>query len=302
MTRRILLAGCGYIGAQLALLEKHAGTQIEAFVRSERSVSSLAEKKMTAEILDLDTPLAVSPSQTKATDCLYYFVPPPPAGQTDRRSENFIRHVMAQNRPKQIVLISTTGVYGDCGGRWIDESEAPKPYAGRARRRLDAERQWRSWADMNKVPLTILRVAGIYGPGKLPEARLRRAEPVLAENESPWSNRIYSKDLVSICFQAGRAGYDGVLNAVDGNPTTMTDYFFRVADFLGLPRPAEISMSDAEGALSAGMLSYLQESKRIRNNRLTEALGIQPEYPTLQAGLADMAQALASSPSSAEKI
>jgi nucleoside-diphosphate-sugar epimerase len=129
-------------------------------------------------------------------------------------------------------------------------------------------------------------VAGIYGPGRLPLERIRRGLPLVCEEEAPYSNRIHADDLVDTCVAAMERGRSGaVYNVCDGNPTTMTDYFFRVADATGLARPPVLSLEDAEGALSAGMMSYMRESRRLSNRRLREELGVVLAYPDLAAGL-----------------
>lgn len=217
---------------------------------------------------------------------LFYFAPPPTSGITDPRLAAFTAALPAESLPRRFVLISTTGVYGDCRGEWVTEDRPPDPQADRARRRLDAEHTLRAWSTQTGVPIVILRVAGIYGPGRLPEKRLRRGEPVLREEESPWSNRIHVDDLARACVAAMQRGRpESVYNATDGHPATMTDYFNRAADALGLPRPAQIAMADAHGRLSEGMLSYLAESKRLDNRRLREELGVRLAYPDLASGL-----------------
>ena len=132
----------------------------------------------------------------------------------------------------------------------------------------------------------ILRVAGIYGPGKLPLGRLRRQEPMLREADAPWTNRIHIDDLVSACEAAMARGRDGeVYNACDGHPSNMTDYFKQVADAAGLPHPPEIDLARAQLVLSPGMLGYLSESRRLTNDKLRHELGVRLRYPTLAAGL-----------------
>jgi nucleoside-diphosphate-sugar epimerase len=121
----------------------------------------------------------------------------------------------------------------------------------------------------------------------LPEERLRSGEPVLREDESPFSNRIHADDLARICIVAARHDHPGVLyNVSDGHPTTMTDFFYRVADVRGIPRPPAVMMEEARRRLGEGMLSYLAESKRIDNRRMREELGVELMYPDLTAGLA----------------
>jgi nucleoside-diphosphate-sugar epimerase len=184
------------------------------------------------------------------------------------------------------VLISTTGIYGDCRGEWVTEDRPPNPKADRAFRRLSAEKALVEFGIKNKVEIIILRVPGIYGPGRLPEKRLRSGEPVLQEKESPYSNRIHADDLAEACIAAAKKGRPGEsYNVSDGHPSTMTDYFFRVADLLGIQRPPVISLEQAGKEMGAGMLSYLAESKRIDNSKMLKELGLKLIYPDLEKGL-----------------
>jgi nucleoside-diphosphate-sugar epimerase len=106
--------------------------------------------------------------------------------------------------------------------------------------------------------------------------------------DAPYSNRIHADDLVEVSIAAMERGESGgVYNVCDGNPSTMTDYFFRVADGAGLPRPPVVSVQEAEDQLSAGMMSYMRESRRLSNRRLLEDLGVRLRFPTLEEGLRD---------------
>jgi nucleoside-diphosphate-sugar epimerase len=280
----VLIVGCGYVGERVARAEQEAGATVIALVRSIESVARLAALGIAGIRADLDDPVSLAALPTADT-ILYYFAPPPAAGVSDMRIANFLAAITRP--PRCIVLISTTGVYGDCRGEWVTEDRAPHPVADRARRRLDAEQRLRAWGQAHAVPVSILRVPGIYGPGRLPVKRLQAGEPVLREAESPWSNRVHVDDLVRACLAAARAGQaSGVYNISDGHPSTMTDYFNRVADAVGLPRPPQITRTEARTVLSDGMRSYLAESKRLDNRRMREELGIEPRYPDLAQGLA----------------
>ncbi len=283
--KNVLIIGCGDIGHRVAAIEQGEGNRVAALARSDKSARSLKDQNIEPIRGDLDNPRSLQGLQTKGT-LLYYFAPPPPGGTTDPRMEAFVSALQPPGLPERVALISTTGVYGDCGGAWITENRRPNPQSDRARRRLDAENTLLRWSEATGVPVVVLRVAGIYGPGRLPEKRLRSGEPVLREDDSPWSNRIHADDLARTCFAAARTGRLGATyNVSDGHPSTMTDYFFRVADLLGIPRPPTITMEEARRLLSPGMLSYLAESKRIDNRRMREELGIEPLYPTLESGL-----------------
>ncbi len=282
----VLIVGCGYVGRRVALAELREGRGVSALVRSEASASALCDLGVHARRTDLDDPASTS-TLPAAGATLYYFAPPPPTGVTDPRLRNFLASLTSATVPKRIVLISTSGVYGDCRGEWVAEERPPLPQADRARRRLDAENELQAWASRHAVETVILRVPGIYGPGRLPRARIVAGEPVLRAAESPWSNRVHIDDLVRACLAAARGGRPGaVYNVADGAPTTMTDYFNRVADALGLPRPPQIGLAEAGPRLGEGMRSYLAESKRLDIRRLREELGVVPQYPDLARGLA----------------
>jgi nucleoside-diphosphate-sugar epimerase len=168
----------------------------------------------------------------------------------------------------------------------VDEDRPARPEADRALRRWDAEQTLQCLRASAATTLVILRVAGIYGPGRLPLERIRAGLPLVRPEEAPWSNRIHADDLVSTCVAAMDYGADGAIyNACDGNPSTMTDYFFQVADAAGLPRPPVVPLGEAEGQLSAGMLSYMRESRRLSNRRLVKELGVKLRDPTLAQGL-----------------
>ncbi|HSD95712.1 MAG TPA: SDR family oxidoreductase [Sulfuricaulis sp.] len=282
----VLIVGCGDIGERVARLERSEGRTVAGLVRSEKSARRLLTAGIQPIIADLDAPTFLNNLPVKDA-IVYYFAPPPDKGITDPRMETFISALTPSNLPKRIVLISTTGVYGDCRGEWVTEDRPPNPQVDRARRRLSAETTLQRWSEKSGVPIVVLRVPGIYGRGYLPEKRLRSGEPVLREDESPFSNRIHADDLARICIAAARHDDPSLIyNVSDGHPTTMTDFFFRVADALGLPRPAAITREEAQHRLGPGMLSYLAESKRIDNRRMREELGVELMYPDLAAGLA----------------
>ena len=220
-----------------------------------------------------------------AVATVYYLAPPPPEGHSDPRMTHFLG-VCTERLPARIVYLSTSGVYGDCQGEWVDESRRAAPVTPRAKRRWDAERQLDAWSQRTRVPVVVLRVGGIYGPGRLPIERIARGVTVLCPDEAPYSNRIHADDLARVCIAAAERGRAGeVYNVADGHPTTMTDYFFQVADIAGLPRPACVGMNRAREELSPGMLSFVNESRRLQTAKLKRELRIELHYPSLKEGL-----------------
>lgn len=280
----MLLIGCGYVGTRLARQYLDRGQSVTGVVRSAAGVARLNELGIPSLASDLarDDPIGLPLRGSR----VFLMAPPPASGTEDLHTRRLVDAFRRAGNPRRVVYISTSGVYGDCGGAWVDETWPSQPSVDRARRRWDAEQTLSRWSRDSDCELVVLRVAGIYGPGRLPLERIRQAAPMVQEAESPYSNRIHVDDLVTVCMAAMKRGQpEAVYNACDGNPTTMTHYFLAVADAAGLPRPPLISMAEAAGQISEAMLSYLGESRRLSNRRLTEELGVALRYPTLSEGL-----------------
>ena len=279
---KTLIVGCGDLGRRIALRLREQGQSVLALVRSDSSAAQLAALGFAVLQQDLDAkiaPLAVADTN------LLYLAPPPATGTTDTRLQHFLEALTGQ--PRRFVYLSTTGVYGDCGGAWIDETAPLKPKADRAWRRVDAEAQVRRAAEAHGWHYNIVRVPGIYGPGRLPLARLRSSEPLLRAEQAPFTNRIHVDDLARVFIALLERGENGAIyNACDGNPGNMTEYFHRVADAAGIARAPEIDLAAAREQLSPGLVSYLEESRRLGNAKLLRDLKITLDYPTLDAGLA----------------
>ena len=277
--------GCGDIGRRVARLEQAGGSpRVLGVVRSAQRVAELAAHGIEACALDLDAQPA--PTLPPEADRIYWFAPPPVHGEHDPRLRGALAH-LRHRPPQRLVYISTSAVYGDCGGAWIDEQAPLAPGTDRGRRRLDAERALQEFAALSGCAVVILRVPGIYGPGRLPVERLRRGLPVVRESECPWTNRIHADDLARVAVAAmARAPAGAVYNVSDGHPTTMTDYFMRCARLLGLPEPEQIPLAEAHARLTAAMASFLDESKRLLTARMQRDLGVVLEHPDLAHGLA----------------
>jgi nucleoside-diphosphate-sugar epimerase len=281
----VLIVGCGYIGQRVAVLLQATGCRVTGSVRGTASHVALNEAGIDARLLDLDRP-AVDHDGVSGYDALFYFAPPQTEGDRDLRMQTFLQLLDTGAPPRRMVYISTSAVYGDCQGAWITESQPVNPATARGRRRLDAEQQLCKWCKVHGTQWVLLRVPGIYGPGKLPLERLRKGTPVLNEADSPYTNRIHGDDLAGICVAALFSAHaDEIYNVSDGHPSNMTDYFFRVADAAGLSRPPVVDRNEAGRVLTKGMLSFLNDSRRMRNDKLLAQLGVSLKYPDLDAGL-----------------
>ena len=288
---KILICGYGYIGARVAQLWMARDVQLSVMCRTDPAAKSKLTDSNSLQWIywDLDKP--ESAKKLPEADIVYYFAPPPNHGDKDTRLAALLSHLSPQKTPqktppKKLVLISTSAVYGDCGGEWVTEQSLPRPALDRGKRRLDAEQISQQWCDSKQVTLVILRVPGIYGPGRLPVERLKKGLPVLKAALSPYTNRIHGDDLAQICVEVAVQDVAGIFNVCDGEPGNMSQYFMAVADACGLPRPVEVDMEQAKLELSAGMLSYLTESRRMDNRKLLQQTGYKMLYPTLAEGLA----------------
>jgi nucleoside-diphosphate-sugar epimerase len=281
----ILIVGCGDIGRRVARLALADKKTVHGLVRSEEKAAALAELGVHPVIADLDDPDTLQGLPTGGAT-VFYFAPPPGGGFADPRVRNFCAALAPGSEPAKIVYLSTSGVYGDSGGATVTEETPANPRTSRGKRRLDAEKTFQEWGQTHGVPVVILRVTGIYGPGRYPVSQLAGGQPVLFDDIAPFTNRIHQDDLARVCLAAGARGEDGdIFNVSDGHPTTMTHYFNAVADLLGYPRPRQVSVEEARQVMSPLMLSYMEESRRMDNRRMLEKLGIELLYPDLEAGL-----------------
>lgn len=216
---------------------------------------------------------------------LVYLVPPAEHGDGDARLEAFL-HGLGDASPAVFVYISTTGVYGDTAGAVVDEHTPVAPANARSRRRVAAEALATAWCAGRDVRCVVLRVPGIYGPNRLPLDRLRRGEPVLRPDEAGPGNRIHVDDLVAAIVAAiDRPAAQGIFNVGDGDHSSTTVYLQETARAAGLPEPALVSRAEASTRMTPGMLAFLLESRRVDTARMRDELGVQPRYPTVQAGI-----------------
>lgn len=286
----VLIIGCGDIGKRVAHLALAEGSAVHGLVRSPEKAATLEQLSIRPVTADLDDPATLADLPSKGA-VIYYFAPPPGGGHADTRARNFCAAILVGREPARLVYMSTSGVYGDAGGDLVTEDTTPNPQTARGKRRLDAETIFRKWGRERGIVVVILRVTGIYGPGRFPVSQLAGGQPVLVEDQAPLTNRIHQDDLARVCLAAAAKGEDGdIFNVSDGHPTTMTHYFTAVADLLGFPSPRQVSREEARQVMSPLMLSYMDESRRMDNGKMLEKLGIELLYPDLEAGLKGVAE------------
>jgi nucleoside-diphosphate-sugar epimerase len=206
-----------------------------------------------------------------------HLAPPQAEGKLDRRTRNLIAILP---RHGKLVYISTTGVYGDCGGASFDETRKVAPFNARALRRVDAEQSLRAWAKKSQAQCAILRVPGIYAADRLPVDRLRQGTPALAAEDDVYTNHIHADDLANIIKLAlFRSQAQRVYHTVDDSDLKMAQYFDLVADAFQLPHPPRMPRSELAQHVSPMLMSFMSESRRLQNHRMKAELGVKLRYP-----------------------
>ncbi len=266
-----LIAGAGYSGQRiLDTLPPVAATGLRRHEDEQPLHSIIAA--------DLDQPIAPLP----AVDCVIYTVPP--AALPDPRLQHFLDAL--SNVPRRFVYFSTSGVYGDTGGERVSEDDPVAPKTDRAQRRVAAEAQLQSWCSEHNSELVVLRVPGIYGPGRLGLERLQRGEPILREEDAGPGNRIHVDDLVNCALAAtDPARPAGVYNVGDGDHRSSSWFASTVATLAGLDIPEAITMAEASETWGERRLSFLRESRRLDLRRMYDVLRICPRYPDATEGI-----------------
>lgn len=265
-----LFVGAGYTGARV-------------LARLPEAVA-LGRSRAGDERLDLDRDERLGIA-LPAEYAVIYSVPPASDQPGDPRLARFLG--LLPHPPARIVYLSTTGVYGDRRGERVDEGSEPHPESARAERRLAAERLLAEWCTENGTTAVVLRVPGIYGPGRLGTERVREAMPVIRDEEANPGNRIHVDDLASCCIAALSPGVpDGIYNVGDGDHRTGTWFTNEVARQAGLPLPPAITLAEAEQTFSPMRLSFLRESRVVDTTKMREVLGVTPKYTDPADGIA----------------
>ncbi|HEX5371266.1 MAG TPA: NAD(P)H-binding protein [Aquabacterium sp.] len=292
---RVLIVGCGDVGLRAArqLLPR---CRVMALTSSADKLPGLRAQGVRPLLGNLDQPASLARLSALAPYVLH-LAPPPSSGGRDPRTRALLAALARRGQTRALVYGSTTGVYGDAGGAWFDETRAVAPATERAHRRVDAEAHVRWWGRRAALQwgtrASILRIPGIYAldrEGGDPRDRVRRGSPLLVREDDVYTNHIQADDLARACVAGlwrGRA--QRVVHACDDSDMRMGDYFDLVADLSGLPRLPRLTRQEAAAVLSPMQRSFMSESRRLGNQRLTQELRVRLRWPdvrsVLQAGL-----------------
>ncbi len=279
--KRILIAGCGDV-ARRTIPKLTSRYRVYALIRNTSYADHLRQLGAVPVTGDLDDRASLSRIAGLA-DAVLHFAPPLAGGNIDTRTQNLLSALSQGALPERLVYISTSGVYGNCGGERVDETRAVYPASSRGKLRVDAERQIRAWAKRNGVNASILRVPGIYAEDRLPLARLQAGSPAMVASEDSYSNHIHADDLASIAVAALQRGKSGrIYHATDDDEMKMGDYFDAVARAYGLPLAPRMTRDSVQRTVSPVMWSFMNESRRLSNQRMKRELKVKLIYPTIE--------------------
>ncbi len=285
---RLLILGCGDVGLRLGGILAGRLAAVGTG-RSPRSADARPAGLRWAT-LDLDAPQNTREARRRHVAALapwcIYLAPPPNDGDGDPRLKRFL----ARFAGTRLAYVSTSGVYGDCGGAKFDETRTVRPESARGKRRVAAEQllrqQVRRAAGTHGLAASILRAPGIYGANRLPIERLEKGTPALQPADDVFTNHIHADDLARLCIAAlfhARGGR--VFHASDDSEMKMGEYFDLVAEVFALPRAPRLPASELRAQVSPALWSFMRESRRLDNSRIKRELGVRLRYPTVVDGV-----------------
>jgi nucleoside-diphosphate-sugar epimerase len=270
--KTLLSLGHGFSAQALAPQLVAQGWRVIGTTRKAEKAQSLTE----AGVEPLLMPCDIGPALDAATHILVSAGP-------DADGDPMLRLYpeIAQAKPDWVGYLSTTGVYGDHQGGWVDEETPLAPTTRRGQWRVLAEQAWRDTG----LPLHIFRLAGIYGPGRGPFAKVRAGTARRIIKAGQVFSRIHVEDIAqTVLASIERPNPVRAYNLCDNDPAPPQDVISHAAQLLGLPEPEAVPFETAE--MTPMARSFYAESKRVRNDRIKSELGVTLRYPTYREGLA----------------
>ena len=285
MTGRLFIFGLGFSGLEIARLASTRGWTVAGTCTTAAKAARLRVEGIEAHLFDgtgsLDEASFSAPTHILCT------IAPGNAG------DPAITHcARLLQRARWLGYLSTTGVYGDHDGGWVDEETPARPTLARSIARLDAERAWQAIAREAGAALDIFRLPGIYGPGRSTLDQVRAGTARRIDKPGQVFSRIHVADIAGTVLAAlGRPHEAGVYNVADDLPAPTSEVVAFACELLGKPVPPMISWAEVEPTLSAMARSFYAESRRVRNERIKRVLGVTLRYPTYREGLTAIAAA-----------
>ena len=283
MSPSLFCFGLGYTALALARRLQAEGWRVAGTCREAARQEELVRLGIAARLFDRDRPLADARSLLAGFTHLLSSVPPDEAG--DPVLDLHGPDITSRSELAWIGYLSTTGVYGDRQGGWVDEESALQPTGERGRRRVASEAGWRALGQRAGLPVHLFRLAGIYGPGRSAFDALRAGRAQRIEKPGQVFSRIHVADIVRVlCASMARPRAEAIYNLCDDDPAAPADVIAHAAALLGVAPPPLVPLAEAK--LSEMARSFYDDNKRVRNDRIKQELGVRLTYPDYRAGLA----------------
>ncbi|CAN5870033.1 SDR family oxidoreductase [soil metagenome] len=279
MTGRLFIFGLGFSGLEIAKLAKASGWDVAGTCRSAEKAVSLRAQGF--EVHRFDGTAALAPEAVGDGAHVLCTIAPGSVGDPAlRTSAPLLR------RARWLGYLSTTGVYGDQNGAWVDEETPPRPVRQRNVERLAAERAWQAMGLEARVAVDIFRLPGIYGPGRSAIDQVKAGTARRIDKPGQVFSRIHIEDIagtVLVAISRPRGG--NVYNVADDLPAAAADVTAFACELLGKPVPPAVPWEEIAPSLSEMARSFYAENRRVRNDRIKDELGVVLRYPTYREGL-----------------
>ncbi|MDX1581272.1 MAG: SDR family oxidoreductase, partial [Alphaproteobacteria bacterium] len=276
---RLFVFGLGYTALELARQLDQSVWEIAGTCRSEEKKAELEREGFTAHVFDGSAPL--DPTVLEGTTHILDSIPPK---EGDPALAYHASDIAALSSVEWVGYLSTTGVYGDTGGDWVDETSPVQPSTDRGTRRAEAEDGWMALWHTHGTPVHIFRLPGIYGPGRNQLETVKDGKARRIVKEGQVFSRIHVEDLATaLRASMGQPSPGEIFNICDDEPAPPQDVIAYAAKLLGVEPPPEVPFEDAE--MSEMARSFYSESKRVQNRKMKEMLGVELAYPTYREGL-----------------
>lgn len=285
MTGRLFIFGLGYSGREIARLAKAAGWTVAGTCTDADKAARLRQDGIEAHLFDGTATLSAE-ALGNASRVLSTIPPGTTGDPVLRTSANLLKRV------RWLGYLSTTGVYGDSGGNWVDEDTPPRPGQARSVERLATERAWQALGVQAAVAVDIFRLPGIYGSGRSAIDQVKAGTARRIDKPGQVFSRIHVEDIAGTVLMAISQPHAGaIFNVADDLPASTSDVVAFACTLLGRPAPPLVPWEQASAAMSEMARSFYAENRRVRNDRIKNELGVALRYPTYREGLTAIAAA-----------
>jgi nucleoside-diphosphate-sugar epimerase len=283
MTGRLFIFGLGYSGLEIAKLARASGWQVTGTVTTADKVARLGAQGIDALAFDGTAP--IDDERLASATHIVCSIAPGTTGDPALRST-----IDRLGNAKWLGYLSTTGVYGDHAGGWVDEGTEPHPTQARSIERLATERAWQALGQKTGAAVDLFRLPGIYGPGRSAVDQVKTGIARRIDKPGQVFSRIHIEDIAATVVAAmSRSPRGAIYNVVDDLPASSSDLIAFACDLLGKPVPPLIPWAEVEPTMSAMARSFYSENRRVKNDRIKRELGVVLRYPTYREGLSAIA-------------